>query len=566
MRSKFSVELTMKRVEIQPALFAAKLSRLTLQSIHCDFTGSACATVNVWRNHAIEPILELARPFFFWGGWSANTRISDYDDTLMFSGHAQCDVELLWLDSSRYRKEGGASGDWLDWLGGRVSALRGSSTAPIVIATWLESDAEREKMHALTQRLPAVHFADLAATCTEAGVNLLDPRTAAMAGTPVGNAAQTVLARKLACHWLAAAVLPPVKALALDLDHTLYAGVLGEEGAEGVILTDAHARLQTFAKTLSERGIFLALVSRNTRPDVEGLFQLRRDFPLQWQHFSVTEISWNDKAEALARVAKALRIAPEAVLFVDDNPGELATVAGRLPGVHTTHAHENAALTENAVLYYPGLWRWKVEAEDSRRVKDLKANIERETLLAEAADPAEYFRSLQVSLAFRLDPRDQLDRLADLCQKTNQFNMALQRFNHAKLAALMERPDACVASVRMTDRLADSGVVGVIVAQRADDKVIIEELCLSCRAMGRRLEDTAILSVIGSMPFVAQCEEIVFRVKNGPRNQPALAWLAALRGGASTLSDGLYALPADVVRRFAPIDGVELLYPEHADR
>ncbi|GJH09278.1 HAD-IIIC family phosphatase [Caballeronia novacaledonica] len=565
MRSNSSIELTMKRVAIQPTLFASKPSRLVLQSIDCDFAGYARAKVNVWRNHAIEPVLELARPFFFWGGWCADTHISDYDDTLMFSGHTACDVELLWLDSSRYRKEGSAGVEWLEWLGGRLRALRASSTAPIVVATWLESDAEREQMQSLVRTLPAVHFADLAATCAEAGMKLLDQRTAAMAGTPISNAAQTLLARKLACHWLAAAVLPPLKAVALDLDHTLYAGVLGEDG-DGVALTEAHSHFQAFAKALIERGIFLALVSRNERPDVEALFTRRADFPLQWQDFSVTEISWDDKAVALARVATALRIATDAVLFVDDNPGELATVAGRLPGVHTVHANENAALTEQAVLFYPGLWRWNVEAEDAKRVIDLKASIERETLLAETADPAEYFRSLQVSLMFRLNPRDELGRLADLCKKTNQFNLALQRTSEVKLLQLMEQDDACVASVRLTDRLADSGVVAVIVARRADDQVIVEELCISCRAMGRHLEDTLILSAIASMPIVAQCKEIAFRVQRGPRNQPAISWLAALTENASSLSDGLHALPADVVRRFVPVDGVEMLHPEHAHR
>src|SRR5689334_11599402 len=122
MRSNSSIELTMKRVAIQPTLFASKPSRLALQSIDCDFAGYARARVNVWRNHAIGPVLELARPFFFWGGWCADTHISDYDDTLMFSGHTACDVELLWLDSSRYRKEGGAGDEWLEWLGGRLRA------------------------------------------------------------------------------------------------------------------------------------------------------------------------------------------------------------------------------------------------------------------------------------------------------------------------------------------------------------------------------------------------------------------------------------------------------------
>jgi len=559
MHSPSSIELAMKRVEIQSVLFAAKPSRLALQSIDCDFTGCRCGAVNVWRNHAIEPVLDLARPFLFWGGWNVQARVSDYDDTLMYADHSPADAELLWLDSSRYRKDDDCGGQWIDWLASRVRALRAISTAPILIASWLQGDAEVGKMQALTERLPAVYFADMAAVCAAAGARLLDARTAIMAGTPVANTAQTLIARELVCRWLPAAMLPPIKAVALDLDQTLYAGVLGEDGVQGVELTDAHRQLHSYVKALSERGIFIALVSRNERPDVEELFQRRADFPLKWSDFSAVEISWGAKVEAIARVAEAVRIAPDAVLYVDDNPGELASIAAHLNGVHVVHAAMDAALTERAISFYPGLWRWKLEADDARRVGDLKANVEREALSAQATDPEEYFRSLHVSLTIRQNPRDELGRLADLCRKTNQFNIALRRLNQAELAELMERPDASVASVRLTDRLSDSGVVAVIVARRYEGKVIVEELCMSCRAMGRQLEDTVVLSAIAAMPIVAQCEQVAFRVKSGPRNQPARVWLASLTGSAD-VDEGLYTLPADAVRGFVPAPGVQLQY------
>ena len=544
--------------QAQAVLFAVRPSRLALQQLELDAGGMRPVSVNVWRNHAIEPVLALARPYLAFGRCIADFQLSDYDDTLMFAGRQPADIELLWLDSSRYLDNTPFDG-WLDWLAGRLKALRIANPAPVIVATWFDDAGQRAQLQALADAMPAVYFADLDAVCNEASVKLIDPRSAAMAGTPIGNAAQPLLARKLACHWIPAAIFPPVKVVALDLDNTLHAGVLGEDGIQGVQLTPAHSALQYFIKSLQQRGIFIALLSRNERVDVEALFAQRDDYPLRWEDFSVTEISWSEKAAAITHIAKALRVAVDSILFVDDNPGELASVNAQLPQVHTVYASPDVDLTQRTIEYYPGLWRWKVEADDAKRVQDMKANAERETLLAEMTDPSDYFRSLQVALILRHDPLDQLGRLSDLCGKTNQFNLAIRRFNQAEIAERLGRSDACVASVQMKDRLSDSGVVAVIVAERDGERLVIEELCISCRAMGRQLEDTMILAAIREMPLFAGCRVVSFQVRHGPRNQPALDWLARLLRNDARPEPGLHPIPARSLQDFVPPDGITLI-------
>lgn len=554
-----SLQHHMQRFQWQEVLFARQPKRLALQEIDAQLVNPRrCSKVNVWRNHAFETVAALAGPYFAFGDWQVDFDLSDYDDSLLFARVPAADAELLWLDSARYLSKL-AFAEWLTWLEERLKVLRGQSIAPIILATWGNDDVQAAALRELVERIPATYFADLAAECNQATVKLLDTRSAAMAGTPLAGVAQPIIARALAGHWLAAAILPPIKALALDLDHTLHQGVLGEEGVAGVKLTDGHRQLQQFARALSARGVFLALVSRNEVVDVEQLFALREDYPLRWEDFSAREISWGSKAEALSRVAQALRISTDAVLFVDDNPGELASVAVALPQVHTLFASPDALLTQTAIDYFPGLWRWKIEADDAKRVQDLKANVEREALLTEVTDPAEYFRSLQVSLVYRYDPVDQLSRLADLCNKTNQFNLAMRRLNQVEVADRLQRDDACVVSVQMKDRLSDSGVIAVIVAIRQGRQLLIEELCISCRAMGRRLEDSIILDAIRGMPQFADCDEIVFSVDHGPRNQPALDWLAALLSEAVLPSPGQHAYLAEQVRQFVPAEGVSFI-------
>ena len=551
-----SLQHHMQRFQAQDALFAPQPKRLALQGLDVKpLKSRVTASVNVWRNHAFESVAALMEPYLAFGDVQLECSLSDYDDALLFADVPKADVELLWLDSSRYLARLDFD-DWLKWLDERLRTLRIRSQAPIVLATWGRSAAETQALHKLVGQLTAVHFADLAAECALFDVKLLDLRAASMSGTPLAGVAQSVLARALVGHWLAGVTLPPVKALALDLDHTLYAGVLGEDGVDGVVLTEGYRQLQQFARELGARGVFLALVSRNELVDVEKLFAVREDFPLRWDDFSVQEISWGSKADAIARVAQALRIAPDAVLFVDDNPGELASVAMALPQALTLFASADANHTQLAINYFPGLWRWKIEADDAKRVQDLKANAEREALMAEEMDPADYFRSLQVSLVYRYDPHDQLTRLADLCNKTNQFNLAMRRLNQLEVADRLQRQDACVVSVQMKDRLSDSGVIAVIVASKQGRRLQIEELCISCRAMGRRLEDAIVIDAIRHMPQFAECDEVAFDVVHGPRNQPALTWLSSWLLLKSDVGAGVHVCSAERLRQFAGVEGV----------
>jgi FkbH-like protein len=550
----------LQRVEAQPLLFAPKLSRLALQGLALAAPPRQNMRINVWRNHAVENVLNLAAPYFSFAGIGMQTHVGHYDDSLSFADHQPADIELLWLDSERYLSASSVA-DWAGWLSERLAALRTVSGAPIVLATWAPAESDGAAvLQAAADACPGAYFADLAALCAEAAINLTDKRTAAMAGTPLANAAQLLIARKLACHWLPGAALPPIKAVVLDLDHTLHAGVLGEEGIHGVTIADGYDHLQQAVAKLRERGVFLALASRNERADVEALFAERADYPLRWENFSVTEVSWDAKAEAIRRIAAALRIAPDAMLFVDDNPGELASVQAELPGLHTVHAGADPRLTELAIAWYPGLWRWRVEADDAKRVQDLQANAQRAALLSGANDAGSYFRSLQVQLDFYIDPAPQLSRAADLCKKTNQFNLALRRFNEAEVAQHMAAPLSCVATVHMRDRLADSGSIAVLVAERSGAMLRVEELCISCRAMGRQLEDTVVLGALAAMPLLEGCDEVAFVVRHGPRNQPALDWLGKLLGLSAQPAEGEHRLPAATVRAFTPDANLTLTY------
>lgn len=477
--------------------------------------------VRVHRNHGFEPVSSATPAFGNWNGLAFDWAIGAYDDSLAFDLHADAEVDAIWLDTARIAL---ADGESLGrWIAARLLALRAQTDNPIVVLAWPLDEPAR----AIIDRaaIPGTWLADLASLEASLRDDWLDPRAETISGTKLGNRACLHIARELACKWLPAAALPPRKAVAIDLDDTLYRGVLGEDGPDGVTLTEGHRELQRRLRALRETGILLALVSRNERSDIEELFARRDDFPLRLTDFGAIEVSWSDKTRAVEKIAKQLRIATDAMVFVDDNAGELASVASSLP-MFTVHAQVDAVMTATAIDHVAGIFRWRRSAEDRIRADDLRASAIRVELLETAKSNEDYLRSLDVALDFLVGPSQHVSRLGELAVKTNQFNLALARTNEAEIGRRIRERPANVVAIRLADRLSDSGIVGLIVGARVDDVLRVDELCVSCRALGRRLEDSMVTKALMLMAGNAAPRHVRFALRKGPRNAPAREWLA----------------------------------------
>jgi FkbH-like protein len=496
--------------------------------------------VRVHRNHGFEAVSSATPAFASWNGVAFEWLIGGYDDTLSFDLSAPADVDVVWLDTDRI-----VASEGLDaWLVGRLRALRSQTTNPIVVLAWPLADAQRAAIVAAA--LPGTFVADVSPLADALGAHWLDPRTEAISGTRLGNRACLRIARELACCWLPAVTGAPRKVIAIDLDDTLYRGILAEDGPLGVELTSGHRELQARLARFRADGILLALVSHNELEDVEALFARCRDFSLRLADFSAVEVSWRDKVESLRRIADQLRVDADAIVFVDDNAGELAAVASALP-VFTVHARREGAETVAALEHTGGLFRWQRSAEDALRAGDLRASLARASVAQSAASPDDYLRSLEVRLEFLVGPRQYLARLAELSAKTHQFNLSLRRMNAAEIAQRLERRASNVIAICLADRLSDSGIIGMLVGSRVGDTLHVDELCVSCRALGRRLEDSMLTKALIVMAGESATGNVVFAVRKGPRNAPARAWLAQysrtrLADAAETLD-----LPFDVV-------------------
>jgi FkbH-like protein len=521
------------RAQAQADVFAPVPGRAAVYALD-RLPADRVVTVRVHRNLAAERLLTPAALLARYGGLRIEASFGPYDDSLSFAelDGPDPDVELVWLDYARLDALGAE--DLAALLGHRLRALRLRSNAPIIVLDLAGSDPRADAVNAALRRtadaVPAVFVGPVSEIATQMGAGFLSARAAALTAVPLSPPALMRVAQVLALCWLPAALGVRLRGLAVDLDNTLYRGVLGEDGPDGVVLTDDHRRLQETLKSLHQKGFFLAIVSRNEMADVQNLFARRPDFPLQAADIDAWGVSWGRKSQALHEVAAAVRVAPSTFLFLDDNAGELIEVSEEHPGVSTAFADDPADAVR-ALALHPGLFTFTDAGVDVLRTADLAAEAARGALRSQAGDPDDYLAALGVELEFTLDDRAGVRRLAELSNKTNQFTTALRRLTEIELAERMDEANARVVSVRVKDKLADSGVIAMISARRQQDgRVLVEDVCVSCRALGRGIEDVLLDTALHRIGVELDAQDLHLAVADGPRNAPARAWLDRLGG------------------------------------
>ena len=284
------------------------------------------------------------------------------------------------------------------------------------------------------------------------------------------------------------------KALVLDLDNTLWGGVIGDDGLEGLVLGqgsalgEAFVAFQSYARELSRRGIILAVSSKNDEANAAEPFDKHPEMVLRRGDIACFAANWSDKASNLRSIAKTLNIGLDALVFVDDNPFERNLVRGELPMVAVPEVGDDPTGFPRILAdagYFEGL---AVTADDRQRAGQYQGNLLREELKSTAADLPSYLRGLAMQLLWR--PFDQLglSRTVQLINKTNQFNLTTRRYTEADVRAVMDDPRAFGLQLRLTDRFGDNGVIAVVIGTMAGDDLVIDTWLMSCRVLGRQVE------------------------------------------------------------------------------
>jgi FkbH-like protein len=287
------------------------------------------------------------------------------------------------------------------------------------------------------------------------------------------------------------------KCLVLDLDNTLWGGVIGDDGLEGIVIGEgsavgeAHLALQHYAKQLKERGIILAVCSKNDTRVAEAVFDEHPEMLLRRTDFAVFVANWNDKAENLKAIAARLNIGIESLVFVDDNPVERARIRQSLPMVAVPELPEDTAQYVRCLADAGYFEAVAFTSEDRHRAGQYAANAEREALLESAQSMDEFLRGLRMSVVFGPFTAVDYPRIVQLFNKTNQFNTTTRRYTSEEISQLTSLPSALTLQFRLLDRIGDNGLVSTMILRPASDRegaLDIENWVMSCRVFGRQLE------------------------------------------------------------------------------
>ena len=296
---------------------------------------------------------------------------------------------------------------------------------------------------------------------------------------------------------------PPRKVLCTDLDNTLWGGILGEDGVEGIATGSAfpgncYFAYQNHLKQLSSRGILLAIVSKNNEADVREAFAIRAaDLALNLNQFVACKIGWNDKAQSIRELAEELSLGLDSFVLVDDSPQECEAIRRQLPEVAVIQAPaEEPWELVDILSEQPFFDALSVTDDDLNRLNEYKAQAERAKLEENAIDRNAFLASLEIVCTFQSALRAPLARAAQLLAKTNQFNLTTRRRSAAEIEEFASAEGGQAVVVRVRDRFGDAGVVGLVLARNQGHACIIDSFLLSCRVIGRGIE-TALLAYIG---------------------------------------------------------------------
>ncbi|HEY2900311.1 MAG TPA: HAD-IIIC family phosphatase, partial [Polyangia bacterium] len=290
--------------------------------------------------------------------------------------------------------------------------------------------------------------------------------------------------------------MPPHKVLVLDCDNTLWKGVVGEDGVHGIEITEAHRHLQTFVVAKKHAGMIICLASKNSEGDVLAVFRERSEMVLQLGDIVATRINWLPKSQNLHALAGELKLGLDSFVFVDDNPVECAEVTATCPGVLVL----NLPLDQDPTAFLRNVWpldQIDFTDEDGRRTELYRQNLERDRYQRAAPSIGDFVAGLDLSITIAPPRDEQMARVAQLTQRTNQFNFTTLRRTEADLRRLSTGGLVCRA-VEVRDRFGDYGLVGVMIVGHDVDALAVDTFLLSCRVLGRGVEH-AMVRAVGQM-------------------------------------------------------------------
>ncbi len=348
---------------------------------------------------------------------------------------------------------------------------------------------------------------DVAAIAETVGLaNWHDPVMYHMAKLPFAQKLVPFYAEQV-CRIISAMSGKARRALILDLDNTLWGGVIGDDGLSGIELGqgnavgEAYLAVQNTVLKLRQRGIVLAVCSKNNDTTARIPFREHPDMLLNESHIAVFRANWQDKVPNIQLIAETLNLGLESIVFFDDNPVERDRVRYELPEVAVPELPEDPAYYPRTLLaagYFEAVY---FSDEDKSRVENYQANAKRVALRETSTDLNTYLKTLQMKADLQPFGENGIKRIVQLISKTNQFNLTTYRHNESQTRDFMKNDQYFTLQVRLADAFGDNGMVSVVICKKSTEEWFIDTWLMSCRVVGRRLEEVVFYEIVKSAKF-----------------------------------------------------------------
>ena len=296
------------------------------------------------------------------------------------------------------------------------------------------------------------------------------------------------------------------KAIIFDCDNTLWKGIIGEDGMEGIDMSPTsksgkfYHLVQRIAVFLSKRGVIVGLCSKNNEQDVLDVLRNHKDMILKEEHIVIKKVNWVDKASNLRAIASELNIGIDSLVFVDDSNFEINLIEEQVPEIHTIHV-------PTAISDYPDLilknvyayFNLALNSDDTKKTEMYKQQFERENSKTAFSYIEDYLASLEIELTVVINDKAHMPRIAQLTQKTNQFNLTTYRYTESQVDYFMADKKHQVYAMFVKDKFGDNGLTGVCIAKEDEEdakNIILDSLLMSCRIIGRNIEFVYVSHII----------------------------------------------------------------------
>ena len=406
-------------------------------------------------------------------------------------------------------------------------------------------DKLNKKLLEKTAVLPDVYVTDISSLIGQVGRNYAHPgKYWYLARVPFSHSFAEAMSQRIIGSWLALKG-KTARVIILDLDNTLWGGVIGDDGISGIELGGSYpgnvfVEIQKLFKGLSKQGFVLAICSKNTEAVALEVFRKHPEMVLSEESFVYKTINWLPKPENIKLIAKELDLGLSNICFIDDNPAEREEVRLSLPNVYVPELPAEISDWPEFVKRLPELSTINLTEEDRNKTQqyNIRNRIKESQLSATSRD--DFLCGLDMKLSFELLNKINKQRVSQLIAKTNQFNTMVHRYSENRLLELSKV--GSVWGIRIKDRLGSDEIIGVLVVQPDNERLVIDNFLLSCRVLGRGL-DTAVLSWCISFALKNGYKNVVAEINKTERNMPVYDIYANY--GFHSFGDNIFQIEAN---------------------